>query len=236
MPRPARRSRPIATPLLTVALAAALGACGGSSSGNGVASKSPDAIIAASKAAVDKARSVHVTGAVVASGTPIALDLNLLSGKGGRGSVSEGGLSFELVQTGSTVYIKGSPAFYRHVGGTAAAQLFQGKWLKAPVNSGTFGSLSSLTNLRQLADSAFANHGKLVKGASTTVNGQKAISVKEPAKSQTLYVATTGQPYPIQVTGSGADKGTLSFDRWNQPVSLTAPAHAIDISQLKSAH
>jgi hypothetical protein len=220
-----------------VLLATALAGCGSSSSGNGVAAKTPDEIVTAAKVAADAARSVHVSGSIVSGGSPITLDMDILAGKGGRGQLSESGRSFELIQTGGTVYIKGSPAFYRHVGGTAAAQLLQGKWLKAPTTSSEFASLASLTDLRQLVDTALANHGALTKGASTTVNGQKVVGVTDSSNGGTLYyIATTGQPYPIEVTKDGANGGKVVLDRWNESVSLAAPANAIDIAQLRSAH
>jgi hypothetical protein len=219
-----------------VLLATALAGCGGSSSGNGVAAKTPNEIVAATKVAADAARSVHVSGSIVSGGSPITLDMDVLAGKGGRGQLSESGLSFELIQTGGTVYIKGSPAFYRHIGGTAAAQLLQGRWLKAPTTSSEFASLASLTDLRQLIDTTLANHGALTKGATTTVDGQKVVGVTDTSKGGTLYIATTGQPYPIEVTKDGANGGKIVLDRWNESVSLAAPANAIDIAQLRAAH
>jgi len=219
-----------------VLLSGILAGCGGSSSGNGVAGKAPTDIVAAAKVAADAANSVHVSGSIVSGGSPITLDLDLLAGKGGRGQLTENGLGFELILTGGTVYIKGSPAFYRHIGGTAAAQLLQGKWLKAPTTSKEFASISSLTDLRQLVDSTLANHGTLTKGGTTTVSGQKVIGVTDATKGGTLYVATTGQPYPIEITKSGASGGTIAFERWNESVSLAAPANAIDITQLQSGH
>jgi hypothetical protein len=223
--------------LLALALlAGVIGGCGSSSSGNGVAGKAPADIVAAAKVAADAATSVHVSGSIVSSGTPITLDMDLLAGKGGRGQLTESGLGFELIQTGGTVYIKGSAAFYRHIGGTAAAQLLQGKWLKAPTTNKEFASISSLTDLRQLVDTTLANHGTLVKGGTTTVNGQKVVGVTDSAKGGTLYVAETGQPYPMEITKSGAGGGTITFDRWNESVTLSAPTNAIDITQLKSGH
>jgi len=220
----------------TVLLAGLLAGCGSSSSGNGIAAKSPTDIVAAAKVAADAASSVHVSGSIVSGGSPITLDLNLLAGKGGRGRLTENGLGFELIETGGTVYIKGSAAFYRHIGGTAAAQLLQGKWLKAPTTSKEFASISSLTNLRALIDTTLANHGTLAKGGTTTINGQKVLGVTDTGKGGTLYVAETGKPYPAEITKSGAGGGTIAFDRWNESVSLAAPANAIDIAQLQSAH
>jgi hypothetical protein len=41
-----------------------------------------------------------------------------------------------------------------------------------------------------------------------------------------------GEPYPVEVVKSGPQGGRIVFDRFNESVSLTAPANAIDISQL----
>ncbi len=107
------------------------------------------------------------------AGTPITLDLSLVAGKGGRGRISENGLSFELVELEGTIYIKGSAAFYKHFAGAAAAQLLQGKWLKAPATSASFAGLSSLTELRKLLDAALASSNKALVAAGTrTVQGQ----------------------------------------------------------------
>jgi hypothetical protein len=209
-------------------LAALLGGCGSSSdssgssssSSNGISAKTPSQILAAAKAAADSASSVHVSGSIVSGSAPITLNLELLAGKGGRGQISEDGLSFNVIQVGGTAYISGSPAFYSHFGGPAAAQLLEGKWLKVPSSNGDFSTLGSLTNLSQLLNTALADHGTLAKGTVTTVNGQKVLSVRDVSHGGTLYVATTGKPYPIAITKSGKTGGKISFDRWNEPVTL----------------
>jgi len=226
-----------------VLLVALLVGCGGGSSSsssassdNGVAGKSPADILAATKVASDAARTVHVSGSIVSNGSPITLDMNLLAGNGGRGQLSENGLSFQLIQVGKTVYIKGSPAFYKHIGGSAAAQLLQGKWLKAPASNSDFASLSQLTDLRQLVDQTLSNHGSsLTKIGTSTVNGQKVVGITDKAKGGTLYIAATGQPYPIQIAKSGSGGGKITFDHWNSSVTLAAPANAIDVAQLQHA-
>jgi len=229
------------TALAALALVALAG-CGGSSSSssspadNGVQDKSPAEILAATKVASDAARSVHVSGSIVSAGTPITLDMDLLAGRGGRGRLSESGLAFELIQVGNTVYIKGTPAFYKHIGGTAAAQLLQGKWLKAPASNSDFASLSQLTDLRQLVDQTLSDHGSsLAKLGTSTVDAQKVVGITDKSKGGTLYIAATGQPYPIQIAKSGSGGGKITFDRWNSSVTLVAPANAIDVAQLQHA-
>ena len=70
------------------------------------------------------------------------------------------------------------------------------------------------------------------KGAITTVNGHKVIAVNDTTKGGTLHVATTGKPYPIEVQKKGSEGGRIAFDHYNEPVSLSAPANAVDLSQL----
>jgi len=226
---------PPAALLASTILIAGCGSSSSSSSGNGVASKSPSEILAAAKTAAQSASSVHVAGSLNSGATPLTLDLDLASGRGGRGQISEGGLSFELIVIDNTVYIKGSPAFYSHFGGSAAAQLFQGKWLKAPTTSGELASLASLTNLGKLLAEALASSDTLVKGPTTTVAGQQVVELKDTTKTGSLYVATTGQPYPIEIVKRGAETGHVSFTRWNASVTLAAPAAAVDLSQLQHA-
>jgi hypothetical protein len=230
------RPSPSAGPVLGLLLVVLLAGCGSSGSGNGIASKTPQEILARAKALADDATSVHVAGSITSGGMPITFDLQVLAGEGGRGQLAENGLSFELIQTRRFVYIKGSPAFYTHIGGAAAAQVLQGKWLKAPTASSEFASLASLTDLRQLVDTTLADHETLSRGAVTTVDGHKAIAVNDTSQGGTIYIATTGPPYPIEVTKAGSGGGTITFNQWNQPVTLTAPASAIDITQLRSGH
>ena len=215
-------------------VALALAACGGSSGGStrGVASKSPDQIVSAATNAVAGVSSVHVSGSMLSGGQPVTLDLNLVAGKGGKGSMSQNRLGFRIVAIGHEVYINGGSAFWRSFGGSAAAQLLSGKWLRAPA-SGQLSSFATLTDVQKLFDQLLSSHGTLAKGKTTTVQGEQVVAVNDTTNGGTLYVAATGNAYPIEIVKPGSQGGRLVFNRFNQPVSLTAPANAIDVSQLK---
>jgi hypothetical protein len=222
---------------LLLTLLALLSGCGSSSpSGNGLSAKSPAEIIAAAKAAVAGAATAHVSGSVVDAGKPISLDMELVAGKGGKGRLTLEGLSIDLVQLKGAVYLNGSSAFYTKVAGAAAAQLLQGKWLKASATGSNFASLAQLSDLGKLINTALASHGKLAGAPAKTIAGQKAVGVTDVSKGGTLYVASTGTAYPLEITKSGAGGGTITFDRWNKPVTLSAPANAVNIDQLQSGH
>lgn len=222
--------------LCTIAAAAAISGCGSSGpKGNGVAAKSPEQILSAAKKAADEASTVHVAGTVSAEGLSLELDLAMVQGEGAKGKVSEGGLSFELVRIGNTAYISGSPSFYERFGGAEAAKLLKGKWLKAPATSGQFATLGSLTDLRQLLDPVFAERANLKKGSITKLDGHEVIALNDARRGDTLYVATTGKPYPIEIKGGKGStaSGTVTFSSWDTTVKLKAPAESIDITKLQ---
>jgi hypothetical protein len=222
-------------PALGGVLAAVLltGCAGSSSSGNGVATKTPAQIVAAAESAAAGAATVHVAGSIVNEGKPISLDMELVAHKGGTGRLTLEGLSIELIGLDRALYINGSSAFYSRFASPADARLLQGKWLKGPAQGGALTSLASLTDLSELLENTLADHGTLSRAGTATVSGQKAVGVSDLAKGGTLYVSTIGTPYPIEIV-EGAGGGTIVFDRWNKPVSLTAPAQAINIDQLQS--
>lgn len=222
---------------VALAVAAALAGCGSSSSsssssGNSISSKSPQQILNASNRAAQSARSVHVAGSMASNGQPLTLDLNLVNGKGASGTISTSGFTVDIIDVAHTVYLKGSNSFWQHFGGKAAAQLFQGKWLKAPA-SGNFAAFAQFTDLSQLFQRILSSHGKLAKGPQTTMAGQKVITIKDVSKGGALYVATTGKPYPVALSKPGSGGGTVRFTNYDQPVSLSAPANAVDISQFQ---
>lgn len=223
-------------PALVLVLAGlVLAGCGGhgkSASSNGEASKSADTVLADAKAAADGASSAHVSGSIVSGGTPITIDLSM-GGDKAKGSMSTNGLGFDLVRIGETAYIKGSDDFYKHFAGAAIAQLLHGKWLKASIVSGRFASLAPLTSISVLFGKVASNHGKLANDGSKTFNGQKVVEIRDTSDNSKLYVAATGKPYPVAIVGGKKNQsGTISFDNWNQSLSVSAPKGAIDISKL----
>lgn len=233
------RQRTVPAVAVALVASAALAACGGSSGNaptdNGVAAKSPVQIVAAANSAITGLKSVHVVGSIVSSGQPIGLNLDLVSGMGGRGNMTIDGLSVQLIDVGKFVYINGSKAFWLRFGNAAAAALLQGKWLKASTTSGSFASLAALLDLRHLLSAMLAGHGTLAKGPTTTVEGQKVVGITDTSHGGTLYVATVGKPYPVELLKTGTGGGHVLFGRFNESVALVAPKTAVDLSALGSS-
>jgi hypothetical protein len=222
--------------LALVLAATFLAGCGGSGKSakpNGEESKPAARVLADARATATAASSAHVSGSIVSSGTPITVDLSMARDKGAKGSMTTTGLQFDLVRIGDTAYIHGSDEFWQHFAGGAIAQLLHGRWIKASVVQGRFRSLAPLTDLGLLLARVASSHGKLVNDGKTTYKGQPVVAIRDTSDGSKLFVAATGKPYPVAITGGGKGRsGTIAFGRWNEPVSLTAPKGAIDISQL----
>jgi len=216
------------TCLAGVAVAVALAGCGGSSSGGGIASESPQKILSDSLAAANSLKTVHAAGTVNSGAQHITLDIQLVGGQGGQGQITLSGLSFKLVGLNHYAYMQAPPAVWEKAGAPAsAAKQLQGKWLRTPA-TGQFASIASLTDLHTLFNQLLAQHGKkLTTGAESTVAGRKVVAVK--SDQGTLYVAATGKPYPVEVIKPGANGGQIDFDRFNQAVTVSAPTNTINL-------
>jgi len=226
--------RALAGSLAAVALATlALAGCGGSAdSPNGIAAMSPQEIVARATRAARGAATVHVAGSIVSAHRPISLNMELVSQKGAEGAVRLGGLDVRLVELEGTLFVKGDAAFAERVLGASAPARLRGEWLQGPAGSPALAPFSRLGDARRLLAGVLGEHGQLVDAGVHTVQGRSAVAVEDPAAAGTLYVASTGVPYPLELVKRGADAGTVVFDRWNRPVTLTAPGHTILVGRL----
>jgi hypothetical protein len=231
--------------------AAGVSACGSSSSGssstsgsggsggaasNGIASKSADQIFNTAITSAKAAKSVHVSGAIKSGGQSVGLDLSIVQGKGASGTISEGSASFKLIATGGNYYIQPSRSFLLKFAHTsAAANLFKGRWLKASSTDSSFATFGQLTSIKGLIGSLPKGNGTLTKGSTSTLAGQPVIAVNS-SKGGTLYVATTGTPYPLQVSkDNGGQSGKVTFSDYNKAFTITAPANSINLDQLEKS-
>jgi hypothetical protein len=242
-PRPGPRLRAaLARPLAGVLATLVVGlVCGCGSSSDGVVSQSPAEILASATNAAQHASSVHVQSRSAAGPLKLALDMRY-SKDGAHGSVSLLGLDYEVIRIGDTLYVSGNGRFYRELAQTlsghaaaAVAKLPAGTWLKSKVGNGSISRLAAITEMNSELAPILERGTAVAKGAQATVNGQRAIELKQAAKLYvgSLFIATTGEPYPILERKTGHESGQTTFTGWNQPVTLTPPTSATDLSELE---
>ena len=229
-----RRMRPILVFPFAVLALVVPALAGAARSDNGVSSMTPAQILAKVKQDVAGAKSVHIYGSGTSGGSSIALNLKLVKDKGGAGHLAEGGLAFDIVRIGDTAYFKGSKKFWGNFTKSEALQgFFAGKWLRASATTGDLASFAPLTDIVKLTNQILASHGTLEKGSTTTIDGHKAIAIVDKSDGGTLYVATDGPAYPLELLpGSKSGTGKITFGEWNKAVALVTPSKSIDYKKL----
>jgi len=221
----------VATALASVLL---LCGCGGQSTGNGIASETPAHALARVEAAAAEAATVHVAGSVAGPVRPLAIDMELVRGEGGSGTLAVGDLQAALEQVDGWIYVKPNPRLLLALVGPRAAASLAGRWLKAPAGHGPLAPLASLTELRSVLLGTLSSHQGLRTVGVRSVAGKQAVALRDVSSGATLYVAATGTPYPLVLVEPGRGGGRLTFDRWNQAVVLEAPANPLNIKAVFS--
>lgn len=239
--------RVLATATLAVAV---LGGCGkstttGSGSAenpkpskaadNGVAALAPTEILSRSQAALAKAGSVHISGSGTSDGQTFKIDMKIQNKKGATGSLTlpvgsdqgpAGGVQVNLLIVDQTAYIKpADPNFWTVFGGGApAVERLKGKWVKAGVADEKLQFLVAFGDLTALSKDILKPQGSVTKGAQKEINGTKTIGLQDSGSDKgTFYIATEGEPLPVQLVQGGKDTGTIDFLDYDQPVDVAAP-------------
>jgi hypothetical protein len=219
--------------LLLTFLALGLTPTGCGSSDNGVASKSAAEILTSARAAAQSASSVRLSTRSTKGRVKVMLDAGLARDRGSA-RTSFLGATFEVIRIGNTYYVKGNRLFDAQLERIVGREVPHGRWLKESA-TGRLAQLGSIVNLKTELPIVLGGQGAVSKGSTTKIKGQPAIELKQEHKlyTATLYVATTGEPYPLLLRRSGQETGETKFTGWNEPVTVTRPANAIDVSQLQ---
>ncbi|MDN3023100.1 hypothetical protein [Streptomyces sp. S.PB5] len=186
------------------------------------------------------ASSVRVKGDVPdeASGSTITMDMALNKKGDCAGTMSVGGQGkADLIKVGDTVYMKYDEAFLRAQSKgekksdvDAAVALLAGKWTKMSAKGEDAKEIAGFCDLDTVLGDADDVHSDASRGKTTTVNGTPAIVLHERDGKEryTLYVATEGEPYLLQVDStSTTDPGTLAFSEYDEPVPAKKPSGEI---------
>lgn len=235
-PPKTHQRRPLALALglvLLLLLPATFIGCGGS--GEDITAKSPAAILAASARTALSASGVHVLSQFSSGKLHVNTELQLAGAGGGRAHSSFGNRSNEAIRIGDTIYIKVGAILAKRLASTGV-HISVGSWVKASAKDPQVAQFVSAT--QPSGDLAFmlrAPTVSLAKGPITTIHGKKAIKLKTEGKLYTgaIYIAASGAPYPIEIVKHGRETGQVTFSGWNQPVALSPPANAVELSKLE---
>jgi hypothetical protein len=193
---------------------------------NGIASLSPTAALSKVSAAAAGQTSVHIIGTVAQGKDTLGLDVHA-GLTTGEGELRLGGGQIALRLTNGTLYLNGDVKGLMALGfPKSSATTSANKWIGAQASAT---SLSALVNFSDLVKSIVTPNGTVVAGRTTSVNGVSVYTLIDKTKGGgTLYVATTGEPLPVQVVNA-KPREKLSFSQWGAPISVAVPPNVIPV-------
>ena len=205
-------------------------------------------------------KSVHITGSLTTKGQSGTLDLQVASSAGLSGTVMYQGGAVKVIVLPTAIYLNVDAKILAAAsalgGGAAGAQTqqfaqFAGKWIKLidlttlpKTGKNPLGKVDSYSDLSKLSDSLKSASGTVTLADKKTINGQatQGVIISDTSTSAAggaiIYLATGGNHLPVEIVpappaaGASASPvtGKLDFSDYNKPVSISAPAGAIDLS------
>jgi hypothetical protein len=196
---------------------------------NGITAKSATEIVKATQDALAHARSVRLKGTSVEDGERVAVDLRIAP------NACDGSIKLPVNGTLVRVYVRcvdgrtymRSAVMLRALGGTAALTRRVGdRWFYSSKNhSDPFGGITKPADFAK----NLKPDGKVSKGRTMAVNGTPAIELRDSSK-EVLYIATTGEPYPIRLAPDSPKHGEgVDLLEYNMPLEVVAPPGAVDM-------
>jgi hypothetical protein len=182
---------------------------------NGIENLTATEALTRANAAAKAAKWVHVKGTEGGTTLDLHVGNDLASG-----SVSENGLTAQLLAAGGHLYLKGDKAFWDDALGTDQGAKLVGKWVLADDASD---SLGPFTDLSRLVDLVLSPGGAVTKGTVSTVDGRRVLGLVDSSDGSVLYLSTTGEPYPVTIHTKVASVDPPVFDGWGQPVDIKPP-------------
>ncbi|MFF2653185.1 hypothetical protein [Streptomyces sp. NPDC058045] len=221
---------------------------------NGVERLDPGKVAAKARSALLGADSLRLRlddrGEAGSAGNQLtAMDLRLDTRGDCRGSLTlGGGGSVTMVKRGDEIWMKPDRAFWRgqlQDRGDAMARKVHGRYVHGTTRDSLLSPLAGACDLdgfrHQLTDGAGGRNGgpPAYKGRPTQVGGVEALPLVREQKgtANTLYVATRGRPYPVQLTqrGPGADV-RVRLTEYQRPVHAQPPptSSSVDVAVLEN--
>jgi hypothetical protein len=197
------------------------------------------ALVTKAVANTKAAPSVVVKGTGVSTGTAgqtVTFDLTLVQKAGCQGTIAQSKTeTFQLVETGGSVWLKPSTAYYASLKiSKEALALVADKWIKVKSTDSQIGDLPKICSFSGLFGSLKTPTGASYVATPTTYQGQSAYEVTQAGQQGYAFVTNSATPMLAKLAEPGASGGVITFTAYSTPLPITAPsaAESIDGSAL----
>jgi hypothetical protein len=197
------------------------------------------ALVTKAVANTKAAPSVVVKGTGVSTGSgsqTVSFDLTLVQKSGCQGTITQSKTeSFQLVETGGSVWLKPSSAYYQSLKiSKEALALVADKWIKVRSTDSQIGDLPKICSFSGLFGSLKTPSGTSYVATPTTYQGHSAYEVTQSGQHGSAIVTNPAAPMLAKLAEPGASGGVITFTEYTTPLTITAPspAETIDGSAL----
>jgi len=228
-----RSRRLLAFTLTALITAVLLASC--AAAPNGVQKKSGPAILMAAAMALESAHTYRIQAESTAASSNSSISFEVGGANVGEGTFTSATLTFQAEELHGIDYFR-SQKLWSNVGGASLQSALGDRWVYISASSVTAqqltGVFGNLTSPKLLAAQLTKKFRSAIRGASARVDGQPVIAVSEPGAG-TVYVATTGNPYPLLWDES--KQSAIHFSDFGQKVHLTAPPRALSLQKIMTS-
>lgn len=192
---------------------------------NGVETLEPQQILDRANKAALSARSVRIVG----SSPQASLDLVATKGAS-EGTRSAGDTTLKTRAVDGVIYIKADEAYWTQAFNAKKAKKIGDKWVAGELSNPKLASFKQTSTLRPLVKQFLQLDESAQVGDVGAAQNQPAVPIT--ASIGTLWVATTGKPYPLLLTSSPdqPEASQIDFTDWDKKVVIKAPPKKQTIS------
>lgn len=223
--------------VLTAAMVGAfvLGATACGSDSGHFDGKAPEEIAEEARDAMTALESVTMSSDLVSQGQEVSLRASIASDGSCEGSFTAETMSAEFISIDGTEYLKADEEFWQGEGLDAAE--VGGKWIQGPEGemslTGQFCDLDQI--LGEMSESEIeADDWESIDGE--TIDGTETVGIRntenDDAGTTDLYIADSEDAYVLRSVRTGDVEGTVEFSDFNADFDISAPADAIDMTEL----
>jgi hypothetical protein len=188
-----------------------------SPSDNGVRALDAKAILGKAKQALLAADSFRFAGKLVVD-DEMSFDVSIASDKKAKGWLHMMGGEVQVIVTPTATFTQGDDSYYRENIGPSAAQALRGYWVEADpklpdLMLPEFTTPNGVVELLEL-------DGNWEKAGVSVIDGMPVVGLSTP--DATLWVASSGQPYPVRLEGKGSGS-LINFSSFGTTVDVASP-------------
>lgn len=228
------------TPKKSVLTAAMVGAfvLGATACGSGSGhfdGKAPEEIAEEARDAMATLESVTISSDLESQGQGITMRASIAADGSCEGSVTAEAMEAEFVSVDGTEYLKADEEFWQGEG--LEASDVGGKWVQVPEGemslTGQFCDLEQITG--EMSQSEIEpDDWESIDGE--TIDGTETVGIRntqnQDAGTTDLFVADSEDAYVLRSVRTGEIEGTVEFSDFNADFDFSAPADAVDLTEL----